>query len=108
MHLLGDGVLAAIRHGRFELDCVRMAMRRQSGGPETFVGGGSIRQTPNGELACVLYDTNIADAFSETFSQLPPGEWLGPEHFWRLTASDLDGETWEAEWVDVDTSSTSV
>jgi hypothetical protein len=83
-----------------------MTLRRQSGGADRFLGGGSIRQTSEGGLEFVLYDTSAVDAFRETFSSHGAGAWLGPDDFWHLTATALDGDVWTAEWVDADLSST--
>ena len=98
--------LLAIRQNRWMLDCIHMSLRRQSGGPERYVGGGSIRQTARGELEFVLYDTKAEVALREIVPLCDSGEWLTASDFWQLRATDVYGYVWEAEWVDAATTST--
>lgn len=100
MSLLDDETLQAIRQNRFVLDCIQMSLRRQAGAPEKFVGGGSIRQTSNGELEFVIYDTHVNVTMEDIVMQGEAGEWLSAADFWTLTATDLHGRVWTAEWVD--------
>ncbi len=106
MPLIDHDALLAIRQNRWVLDCVRMSLRRQSGGPDRFVGGGAIRQTPHGGLEFVLYDTTAEVSLPEMMPQVGTGEWLTAAAFWTLSATDLYGYVWEAEWVDAASSTT--
>src|SRR5437899_1690448 len=65
MPLIDQDALLAIRQNHWVLDCIRMSLRRQSGGEERYVGGGAIRQTLNGQLEFVLYDTKAEVSLQE-------------------------------------------
>jgi hypothetical protein len=106
MPLIDQAALVAIRQNRWLLDCIRMTLRRQSGGEDRYVGGGSIRQTSQGELEFVLYDTKSETSFEEVSQQGGVGEWLTAADFWTLTATDIYGYEWKAEWVDASPSTT--
>jgi hypothetical protein len=103
---IDHNTLLAIRQNRWVCDCIHMSLRRQSGGPDRYVGGGSIRQTARGELEFVLYDTKAEVTFREIVPQGASGEWLTPSDFWQLRATDVQGYIWEAEWVDAATTIT--
>ena len=83
-----------------------MSLRRQSGGPERYSGGGSIRQTSHGGIEFVLYDTKAEVSLQEIIPQGESGEWLTSADFWKLSATDVYGHVWQAEWADAGTSIT--
>lgn len=104
MSILNEDELVAIRQRRFSIDCLRMTLKRPEG-PDKFLGGGLIRQNDDGELECVIYDTMSSVDWKDIYPSVSAGEWLGKEHFWTLTAREVSGREWTAEWVDIDTSS---
>jgi hypothetical protein len=92
---------------KWTIDCLRMQLLQQNSSEVVYDGAGAIRFGEDGRLEYVLYDTksNVSPERFFTGIELQQGEWLQPEHFYRLRATDLHDRLWTAEWLDADPSS---
>lgn len=102
---LNDTELASVLAHHWAIDCLRMTLRQQGTNALKYSGPGSVRHGSEGTLEYVLYDTTAATPdFMSAGGRV--GEWLRPEDFFVLSATDQWGREWTAEWVSADTSST--
>lgn len=95
----------ALLASRWTVDCLSMKLLRQGTDQVCYQGAGSIRQTADGQLEYVIYDQNTTQAFNFPGAGLLPGDYLGPDQFYRLIAISVDGNSWNAEWLDAGTDS---
>ena len=107
---LSSEELTALREKKFELHCPKMKLESLASAKRVFSGPGAIRQTPEGKIRFTLYaQENISDfevikALTEGMN-LPLGAIIPRDKFYRLSATDLRGHTWECAQVMPDTDS---
>lgn len=94
--MLTDGQKERLLAGEFELPCFGMVLRK-NGGPETveYRGSGEIRQR-DGQLELQLFDEN---AEIRSPGLWVAGELIPTEDYYTLTARDLVGGEWTAEYL---------
>src|SRR5262245_63461987 len=106
MSPLKENDLEAIHQERWSLDCLHMQLLRGDTQQVHYSGPGCIRHAESGGLEYVLYDPQVEVSLADAFGHArQPGDFLGPEDFFTLIATTVDGHTWVAELVDADTSS---
>jgi hypothetical protein len=92
-----DAILAR----NWAVDCLDMKLMTQGTDEVRHAGAGCIRHGRDGRLEYVIYDTARSADFRRLFGGgLQPGDALGPEHFFTLIATAVDGRTWTADWLD--------
>jgi hypothetical protein len=102
---LDDKELSAVLAHRWAIDCLRMTLHQQGTSALKYSGPGSIRHGSEGGLEYVLYDTTASGPDFISFGG-NAGEWLRPEDFFVLTATDQWGREWTASWISADTNTT--
>jgi hypothetical protein len=103
---LDDTEVNAILGSRWAVDCLSMKLVRQGTDEVCYSGAGCIRHDSTKRLEYIIYDTATIEPFTRSFSNgLQAGDRLGPEHFYTLIATAVDGRTWMAEWLDADVDS---
>ena len=102
---LSDAELASVLAHHWAIDCLGMTLRQQGTDALKYSGPGSVRHGSEGTLEYVLYDTTAAAPDLISFGG-QAGEWLRPEDFFVLSATDQWGREWTAEWVSADTRTT--
>ena len=104
---LPEHELRTILDRRWSVNCLDMRLIQQGRELQKYSGPGSLRYGEDGGLEYVLYDTQTELELGDVFSAGgTSGEWLNPEDFYRLEATDFEGRTWMAEWLEANTTST--
>lgn len=94
--------ITAIMENRFTIDCTQLTLTPQSDDTSKKIheGSGFIGQSQDGSFSLKIYcngDISPMDVFSRL--NLPLGEIINEQHYYRLSAKDIKGRQWEAKSI---------
>lgn len=101
--MLTPNEIKQISEGTWELDCFKMRLSRNSSDDEIYEGPGYIKCTFDGQINFKLYSQNPLKPgqglqwWSERSSK--SGQLISDEYYFKLSAVDTKGRTWEADGI---------
>ena len=108
--MINQEILSKIINGKFELDCPEIILTQNTtNDPNGYKGPGWIYQNNDRELVLKMFHgyecqkdaVNEFKSVIEGINKLKPGKILSDETYYSLQATNINGTTWSADYIEI-------